>query len=150
MVGTRGWGRRDGRECFVGQSFKLGWWKFWSWVEVMGPQQCEVTEYRGLHAWKWLRCYFKWNVHYYQRIHFCTVISIFWRAAVHGVAKNRTRLSNWTELNNTVIHNLAMDRWFWTMAPTLDRSLKWKWDNKKEFLYSIVSQPRDTWQQLKI
>ena len=22
-----------------------------------------------------------------------------WRAAVHGVAKNRTRLSNWTELN---------------------------------------------------
>ena len=24
-----------------------------------------------------------------------------WRAAVHGVAKNRTRLSNWTELNWT-------------------------------------------------
>ena len=23
-----------------------------------------------------------------------------WRAAIHGVAKSRTRLSNWTELNN--------------------------------------------------
>ena len=22
-----------------------------------------------------------------------------WRAAIHGVAKNRTRLSDWTELN---------------------------------------------------
>jgi len=22
-----------------------------------------------------------------------------WRAAIHGVAKSRTRLSNWTELN---------------------------------------------------
>ena len=26
-----------------------------------------------------------------------------WRAAVHGVAKSRTRLSNWTELNHTPI-----------------------------------------------
>ena len=24
-----------------------------------------------------------------------------WRAAIHGVAKSRTRLSNWTELNGT-------------------------------------------------
>ena len=24
-----------------------------------------------------------------------------WRAAIHGVAKSRTRLSNWTELNWT-------------------------------------------------
>ena len=24
-----------------------------------------------------------------------------WRAAVHGVAKSQTRLSNWTELNRT-------------------------------------------------
>ena len=26
-----------------------------------------------------------------------------WRAAIHGVAKSRTRLSDWTELNFTVI-----------------------------------------------
>ena len=25
-----------------------------------------------------------------------------WRAAVHGVAKSRTRLSNWTELNYAI------------------------------------------------
>ena len=27
-----------------------------------------------------------------------------WRAAIHGVAKSRTRLSNWTELNSWLIH----------------------------------------------
>ena len=27
-----------------------------------------------------------------------------WRAAIHGVTKSRTRLSNWTELNSTVMH----------------------------------------------
>ena len=26
-----------------------------------------------------------------------------WRAAVHGVSKSRTRLSDWTELKNTVV-----------------------------------------------
>ena len=30
-----------------------------------------------------------------------------WRAAVHGVAKSRTRLSNWTELNEMVIEDWA-------------------------------------------
>ena len=30
-----------------------------------------------------------------------------WRAAVHGVAKSRTQLSNWTELNGTNIHLLC-------------------------------------------
>ena len=28
-----------------------------------------------------------------------------WRAAIHGVAKSRTQLSNWTELNNLFIHS---------------------------------------------
>ena len=27
-----------------------------------------------------------------------------WRAAIHGVAKSRTRLSDWTELSATCIH----------------------------------------------
>ena len=27
-----------------------------------------------------------------------------WRAAIHGVAKSRTRLSDWTELNWTGVH----------------------------------------------
>ena len=29
-----------------------------------------------------------------------------WRAAVHGVAKSRTRLSDWTELNWTELKNV--------------------------------------------
>jgi len=28
-----------------------------------------------------------------------------WRAAIHGVAKSRTRLSDWTELNWTELTN---------------------------------------------
>ena len=32
-----------------------------------------------------------------------------WRAAIHGVAKSQTRLSNWTELNWTERHNLTSD-----------------------------------------
>ena len=30
-----------------------------------------------------------------------------WRAAIHGVAKSRTRLSDWTELNRVRIQNLS-------------------------------------------
>ena len=30
-----------------------------------------------------------------------------WRAAIHGVTKSRTRLSNWTELNWTVKGKIA-------------------------------------------
>ena len=33
-----------------------------------------------------------------------------WRAAIHGVAKSRIRLSNWTELNWTDIKHLAKDQ----------------------------------------
>ena len=33
-----------------------------------------------------------------------------WRAAIHGVAKNRTRLSDWTELK---LRELVMDREAW-------------------------------------
>ena len=36
-----------------------------------------------------------------------------WRAAVHGVAKSQTRLSNWTELNWTTKPNLI---WFHFMS----------------------------------
>ena len=33
-----------------------------------------------------------------------------WHAAVHGVAKSRTRLSNWTELNSTDYKGVANER----------------------------------------
>ena len=35
-----------------------------------------------------------------------------WRAAIHGVAKSRTRLSDWTELNWTELkHSFGLPRW---------------------------------------
>ena len=35
-----------------------------------------------------------------------------WHAAIHGVAKSRTRLSNWTELNNVVLVSAVENRTF--------------------------------------
>ena len=33
-----------------------------------------------------------------------------WRAAIHGVAKRRTQLSDWTELN---AHAQNLEKWYW-------------------------------------
>ena len=38
-----------------------------------------------------------------------------WRAAIHGVAKNRTRLSNWTELNWTKL-NFSSNTWIFNLS----------------------------------
>ena len=35
-----------------------------------------------------------------------------WRAAIHGVAKSRTRLSNWTELNWIIEFHMRIMTWF--------------------------------------
>ena len=35
-----------------------------------------------------------------------------WRAAVHGVTKSQTCLSDWTELNGTVCHDLSFVLFF--------------------------------------
>ena len=47
-----------------------------------------------------------------------------WRAAVHGVAKSRIRLSNWTE----VIFQwyMAMLSWNNRLAPSLEQNSKWR------------------------
>ena len=47
-----------------------------------------------------------------------------WRAAIHGVAKSRTRLNNWTELNTFCIH-LSVNGYFhcshiWTIENVVD------------------------------
>ena len=34
-----------------------------------------------------------------------------WRAAVHGLAKSRTRLSNWTEMNHIQAHDLSLSHY---------------------------------------
>ena len=40
-----------------------------------------------------------------------------WRAAVHGVAKSQTRLSNWTELSWKVISKKDPNRRMWALVP---------------------------------
>ena len=37
-----------------------------------------------------------------------------WRAAIHGVAKSRTRLSDWTELNQFVAFSFLYGIFWWT------------------------------------
>ena len=46
-----------------------------------------------------------------------------WRAAIHGVAKSRTRLSDWTELNWTELNWGSKD--FNTHSKTVSSSLSW-------------------------
>ena len=36
-----------------------------------------------------------------------------WRGAIHGVTRNRTWLSNWTELNSTVLLGFLFCPWMW-------------------------------------
>ena len=47
-----------------------------------------------------------------------------WRAAVHGVTKSRTLLSNWTELNYQHLRSNQLDLiYFWRLKKTMDVSL---------------------------
>ena len=39
-----------------------------------------------------------------------------WRAAIHGVAKSQTRLSNWTELNWAVKDKVSIGAWIYLWA----------------------------------
>ena len=48
-----------------------------------------------------------------------------WRAAIHGIARSRTRLSNWTELNWTELNSmlkfvgcLCLSLWLWDAHET--------------------------------
>ena len=42
-----------------------------------------------------------------------------WHAEVHRVAKNRTRLSDWTELNRTILLGLLLCHWTWDISSKL-------------------------------
>ena len=50
-----------------------------------------------------------------------------WHAAVHGVAKNWTRLNNWTELNKIKRQTLEMVKWF-----------KINWNAKITYIYIFM------------
>ena len=52
-----------------------------------------------------------------------------WRAAIHGVAKSQTRLSDWTELNNTLLLMLWMKQEkFWDRKS----GYMWGWELMKD------------------
>ena len=48
-----------------------------------------------------------------------------WRTAIHGVAKSQTRLSNWTELNWTVVTWATGENCFFVTAASQMWMLKW-------------------------
>ena len=51
-----------------------------------------------------------------------------WRAVIHGVAKSRTRLSNWTELKS---ENLHVSKWCW-WSWSMDHSSRTTQEKKEE------------------
>ena len=59
------------------------------------------------------------------RLHELVMDREAWRAAVHGISKSWTRLSNWTELNWIVIpitlNKIQLLRFFWTIG------VIWRW-----------------------
>ena len=63
-------------------------WKDWRWEE-RGTIEDEMVEWHHQTQWTWV-CVGSGSWMMDREA---------WRAAVHGVTKNRTRLSNWTELN---------------------------------------------------
>ena len=58
-----------------------------------------------------------------------------WPATVHGVAKSWTRLSDWTELNNSIT-NILRKKEKGQVIKTWDRVLKWDRGHWKDELYS--------------
>ena len=69
-----------------------------------------------------------------------------WRAAIHGVAKSRTRLSDWTELNWTVESPLHWDWGMWGQYRESIRILCYslrfsteRWRDSLMFMFSLRS-----------
>ena len=50
-----------------------------------------------------------------------------WRAAIHGVTKSRTRLSDWTELNWMKEIKDYINRWRDIPCSWVEESILWKW-----------------------
>ena len=59
-----------------------------------------------------------------------------WRAAIHGVAKSRTRLSNWTELKNLLLKYLPRLKYKYGKVATV---CLWPWQPFSDLFESYVS-----------
>ena len=57
-----------------------------------------------------------------------------WRAEIHGVAKSRTRLSDWTEPNEVQTNKFSGE--FYILFPKIKNSLiEWCWGTHREMLH---------------
>ena len=57
-----------------------------------------------------------------------------WRAVIHGVAKSRTQLSNWTELSEVQTNKFSGE--FYILFPKIkNRLIEWCWGTHSEMLH---------------
>ena len=73
-----------------------------------------------------------------------------WRAAVHGVTKSQTRLSDWTELNWVII----VKTWKQPICPSIGKWINKLWYNQTKKYYSVskrneLSSHEKTWRKLQ-
>ena len=91
-----------------------------------------------------------------SRCRLCRMDREAWRAAIHGVAKGWTRLSDWTErnwteaLSDTSIKDPEWD--WWTTCPVHSLTLTWNWGHCfNTFLCKLISLcNKEWWKNLKL
>ena len=77
-----------------------------------------------------------------------------WRAAIHGVTKSRTRLSDWTELNPCTFHAITnrvqlTSRYLHLCFLMCLLFFKWKTDSSRRF-YKHVQRPTNIWKDASL
>ena len=108
-------------------------WKDWCWSwnsNTLATSWEELTHWKRLWCWEglgsggeggdrgwdgWMASPTRWT--WVSELLELVMDREAWRAAIHGVAKSRTRPSDWTELNDLPKLNLALVMWlFWSFG----------------------------------
>ena len=102
-------------------------WKEWCWScnsSTLATSCEELTHWKRLWCWEgfgaggegddrrwdgWMASLTRWTWVWVNSGSWWWMDREAWHAAIHGVAKSRTRLSDWTELNNPYCWNLKFD-----------------------------------------